>query len=258
MLTLLSKEDIALFKDREVDLLIESYSNSTRILQIRGFCEDSQIIADHTTNADRSLASSTVSVTGIPTMLTIRCATTGIKRGACYVKVFLRIEGIIAGMLACGYVTDTNKPQWPGGLNESSIEGPGLIRTIQGTDQAAGVNISETVPTGARWKFKSMKAPLVADATVINRYPHIQFTSGGSTFADFYNIVAHTAGLTINYTFTDQGGITTGGSSGYQNIPTQKDILLQAGDIISTITIGLQAGDNWGVPILEVEEWIEP
>jgi hypothetical protein len=257
MLTVFSKEDIALFKDREVDLLIESYSNAAKILQIRGFTENAQIIADHTTSTDRSLATSTVSITGIPIMLTVRASTTGVKRGACYVKVYLRIEGIIAGLLGACYITDTVRFMWPGGVTESSIEGPGLIRSITGTNPAAGAEISETVPTGARGLLKSLRASLVTDATVANRYPVLTLDDG-TTVLDTYMVdSAQAASSTRAISWHPQTPIAVVVATGV-GVPISDNRILSEGYRIKTVTSGLVAGDNWGAPQLLVEEWIEP
>jgi hypothetical protein len=251
------KEDIALFEGRSVDLLIESYSNAARILQVRGFCENAQILHDHTTNADRSLATSTVPVTGIPTTLTIRASATGVKRGACYVKVSLRVENVVVAILGAAYVTDTSSIQWPGGQIENSIDGPGLIRTITGTDPAAGAEISETVPVGARWKLRYMVFSFVCDATVISRLPTLVFDDGGNPVWRSTPATSPAAGDNSSYQVGGSAfAYTSGQSTRTFHIPI--DSVLTAGQRIRTVTGSLQAGDNYSSPIYEVEEWIEP
>lgn len=257
MLDIIKKSDIPLFEGRALDLLIESYSNATRTLQIRGFTHDAQIVADHITNSDRSLASSSVRITSVPVTLTVRASATGVQRGACYVKIWLRVEGIVVALLGAGYVTDTNTMIWPGGLNESSIDGPGLIRSITGTNPAAGVEISDSVPTGARWKIRSLSFTLVTDATVSNRVVRLQTKFGTNLFSMISANTLQTASLTWTYSH-DLNGENLEASGNLLLMLKLPDMILPADYNIQTDTLNLQAGDNFSAPTMSVEEWIEP
>lgn len=254
----ITRDNLKYLEDRSIDLLIESYSNSARVIQVRGLTRNEQISTDHTTNADRSLASSTIDITDMPISLLVKAVATGVKRGECYVRVSLRIEGVVVAVLTAGYVFDTQHLAFPNGIIESSISGPGLIRTIVGTDPAAGVEISETVPTGARWKVRSIFFEIVCDATVASRGPRLSFDDGANVFNKQDTFKAPTAGTTGTFS---GALIWTNRSAGADNgvgtfgLP---DIELKAGYRMRTITVALQAGDNYGAPIFEVEEWIEP
>ena len=254
---ILKNEDVKILQQGSIDLLVESYSNSARVLQIRGMGKEQAISADIVTSSDRSLVSSVIDITDTPIFLTARTSATGVKRGELYVKVFLRVDGVIVALLMAGYVYDTSKIAYPGGQLEGSTEGPGLIRSITGTDPAAGVEISETVPTGARWRFISMKVTLVTDATVDDRVPTLNLTDGTNELTRFPAPTAHTASITKIYTFSSIGDVTSVISEGIV-ASTGIDIILSAGFMIKTFTRGLKAGDNYGAPQLLVEEWIEP
>ena len=257
MLTILKNEDIKLFEGRKLDLFVESYSNATRTIQIRGFTEEAQILADHTTNSDRSLATSVIPITEIPVSLTVRTATTGVSPGACYVKVYLRAESVVVALLIAGYIGDTEPLAWPNGVIRGSNEGRGLIRSITGTNPAAGAEISETVPTGAVWRFIGIQATLVTEAGVASRFPHIRFDDGTTVHSEQGTQNVQSASQTLDYS-----AIT--GSWGGQNIgskqtwPIGDGILMGAGHRVRTNTINILAGDNWGAPQLLVEEWIQP
>ena len=106
-------------KGRTIELFIESFSNAARTVQIRGFTKTEQIIADHTTNADRSLATSIIPITEFPEHLTVRTLETSVSRGECYVKVSVRIEGVVVALLSAGYVSDTGTIAYPNGKIES-------------------------------------------------------------------------------------------------------------------------------------------
>src|SRR3990167_7266768 len=169
MLDSLNIETIKPLGEKAIELFIESYSNSARTVQVRGLTKNEIVSGDHTTSGDRSLATSVIAITEMPISLTVRTAETSVSRGECYVKVSLRVEGAIVALLFSGYVTDAGTPAYPNGKTESSVEGPGLIRSITGTNPAAGVLISETVPTGARWRLIYLHTDIVVDATVISR-----------------------------------------------------------------------------------------
>jgi len=244
-------------RGKSLDLFIESYSNSARTVQIRGFSENEQIIASHTTNADRSLATSAHKLTETPLHITLRTLETGVKRGECYVKVSLRAEGVIVALLGSGYVTDTSTVVWPGGLNESSIEGHGLIRSITGTNPPAGVEISETVPTGVRWRLIAIFHTLVTNATAATRQSVWEITNGTNTQLRVNAGQNITANDIISFTVGDFGVKDTSASNANQGM-IGGGLYLNAGFIIKTISQSLQAGDNYSAPQMLVEEWIEP
>ena len=254
---ILKNEDVKILQQGSIDLLVESYSNSARVLQIRGMGKEQAISADIVTSSDRSLVSSVIDITDTPIFLTARTSATGVKRGELYVKVFLRVDGVIVALLMAGYVYDTSKIAYPGGQLEGSTEGPGLIRSITGTDPAAGVEISETVPTGTKWKFKSLLVVFTTDATVISRYPAIIINDGSKDIIRIATTTGQAAGNAFRYTFSDTGSSNTAVASGI-NIILTKDLILPAGYIIKTITTSIVAGDNYEAPQLLVEEWIEP
>lgn len=250
-------ENLSWVKSQKLDLFIESFSNAARTVQVRGYSETEQIVADHVTSADRSLATSVVQLTEPPIALTLRTLETSVSRGECYVKVSLRAEGVVIALLAAGYVTDAGTQAWPNGKIESSVEGRGLIRLITGTNPAAGVEISETVPTGARWRIISFRFTFLTDATVANRQPRIALDDGTSIYYRQANSTVHGASLSFSYN-------ALGSSAG--NMATGADLslilpllhILMAGHKITTVTALLQAGDNFDAPSYVVEEWIEP
>ena len=248
---------LAWLREGGFDLLVESYSNTALTVQVRGYTENELVIHDHSTSSDRSLTSSVISITGSPLYLTARSATTGIKRGQCYVRVSLRIEGVIVATLFAGYVDDTSAVAFPNGTIEDSKSGVGYIRSITGTDPAAGVQISETVPTGALWHPISVKFTIVCDATVVSRGIILAFTDGTNELMRSFTNTTVPAGTTLTATFSDIGTVATGLSNANMGVFSDAT-LLPAGFQITTVINNLQAGDNLGAPQLLVEEWINP
>lgn len=239
------------------DLFVESYANTAVVVQIRGYTESEQVIHDHTTNSNRSLSSSVVAITGSPIFLTARSLTANIVRGQCYVRVSLRIEGIIVATLFAGYVSTLESQAFPNGAISSPLEGGGHFRVITGTDPASGSDFSESVPTGAMWRVQSVISTLSCDATVINRTAHIIFDDGASVVYRSLvnsNVVASQTAMLV-WGNSGAAGVTTGVSP-HGFIPDSMHI--SAGFRVRSSIVGLQAGDDLDAPVLYVEEFMNP
>ena len=248
--------DLKWIQGKELDLLVESFSSSSHTVQIRGITQNEQIIGDHVVNTNRTLATSTIRITDIPIFLTARTVQTGVSRGQVYVRVSLRVDQVVVALFFAGYVTDTSAPIHPNGKIESSIEGPGLIRSITGTDPAANTEISQTVPSGARWKLLVLRFTLITDANAANRGVLVSFTDGIDIYHQTRQPDVQIASLTRTYNFALQTFFeTTVNFTEYHNI--LPDIIMPAGDVFQTITGSLQAGDDYGAPNFVVEEWLE-
>ena len=236
---------------------IESWSNSARTLLLRGSTTGGPFAESHTTNADRSRATDTYELHGIPTKLQVSPSEAPVRRGECYVRVTLLLDGEPVQRLSAAYLTDSKTLSWPPGQFEGFTEGPGLIRVISGTNPAANVEVLETVPTNAAWKLKSVMFTLVTDANAANRGVMIAFDDGTTLYHQVAPIVAHAASETRDYV----GGVgmpprigTTYLNAIMLDLP---DLIMAQGHRWGTNTINRQAGDDYGVPAYQVEEWIE-
>jgi len=126
-----------------------------------------------------------------------------------------------------------------------------------GTNPAAGEEISETVPTGVKWRLISLRASFVASATVINRVPRLQLMDGIYSFFTSGVSATITAGTTSNFSFAVVGQEDTSTPSAVvQCIPD--NLMFLPDQKITTATGGIQADDDWDAPVLLVEEWISP
>ncbi len=184
-----------------------------------------------------------------------------VRRGQIYATV-----GICKGILSvttpftiflAAYATRRAMPAWPPGGVEDSLEGRGNLRSITGTNPAAGAEISETVPTGALWRLIALYAPLVTDATVANRSPILLIDDGALPVWRADARLAQTATQTIYWMAGDGlAGLQRAVDTEMWSLPTH--MLLGAGYRVRTSTYNLQAGDNWGAPQMLVEEWLAP
>ncbi len=158
--------------------------------------------------------------------------------------------------LAKGYVTTNGGLIWPGGRYGESVEGPGMLRSVTGTNQAAGTEVTESVPTNARWRLRSMRVTLVTDATVVTRTVNFLIDDGSNTLLNFPGVTTQAQTLTRAYNLAEYGFQPSAvGTDIFFYIPFL--VKLFQGWRIKTSTTNFQAGDNWQAPQMEVEEWIE-
>ena len=183
------------------------------------------------------------------------------RRGQCFVTVGLQrgegAVGIYHHQLIAGYVTTLSALVWPWARLESSVEGPGLIRAVAGADPAAGAEILVTVPTAARWRLHSIRFALVTDATAVNRESDLIIDDGATTLLIIEPPALQGAGGTRGYNYGADFPSLNALTQEFL-IPLPVGLILLTGYRIRTVTANLQAGDNYGIPQVLVEEWIEP
>lgn len=257
MSEMIKNEDVKVLGGGATQLMIEHYSDETRILQIRGFTREATISADMTTSSDRSLVTTIFDIDSIPIMLTARASVRGVKRGQLYIKVSLLVDGVVVGLLMAGYVAETHKVAYPGGDFEGSTDGRGYIKTIVGADPDAGANIIELVPVGARWRIISMTVDFTTSAAVASRTPVFIIRSDGEIVFEVSAGTAQNASLTWKYTLIENAfRLTAMIYNALLPLPTNQ--YLNAGTSIETDVNLLQGTDEFSKPILLVEEWINP
>jgi hypothetical protein len=190
----------------------------------------------------------------------LRAASALVRRGQFYTKAQLRRGGPVTthlvAELCAGCPDNQHDVSWPTMNPQGSIEGPGMLRAIVGTDPAAGAEISETVPTGARWRLRGVVATLVTDATVANRQPSLVLDDGANVYARMPFDSAQVGTQTIAYSWAC-GGNPANGSTVARGMPLNDQAYLFQAHRFRTATAGLVAGDNWSAPVYLVEEWIE-
>lgn len=215
----------------------------------------------HAPNSDRTAAFSVFELApGYLMGLQVWVSTGTVRRGQCYVEVgLLRGRDVAANIvepLLADYATIDGALGWPGGRIRGSLEEPGYLYHFTGTNPAAGVEITETVPTNAVWRFHSAYFTLVTSAVAGNR--RVQFVyDDGATFFGGSIAGANQAASTTNYYLVGAHSIYAATGMTIQLIPTIADLRLPQGYRVRTSTVNFDAGDNWNTPHLYVEEWIQ-
>ncbi len=128
-------------------------------------------------------------------------------------------------------------------------------KVLTGTDPAANVEISETVPAGKWWKLLGVVATLVTDAGVANR--SVVFTLDDGT-TEYWRSKAggnQTASQTSVYQLAVDQVDDISAPNVKQILNLQDLFVLGSGYRIKTITANRQATDNWGAPKLFVIEY---
>jgi len=196
-------------------------------------------------------------------LLALNVVPVALKAGGCYVRVML-VRGVapptvpVAETLVCGYLASGSILSWPYPRYVGPCEGPGRLRVIVGTDPAAGLEILEAVPTAVRWRVLSIHAQLTTSAAAADRYPTLWMADGANLIVWTAPVVGQPASTIYEYSWTRE--LETHSLALYAQIAQVglPELWLTAGQRIGTNTPGLQAGDNWGAPVLYVEEWVEP
>lgn len=181
--------------------------------------------------------------------------------GQCYVVVEvvqgLGSSAIALQTLAAGYVTAKQPLSWPGQPIASSLDGGGALRAIVGSAPGAGVNVTETVPTGARWELLSFESVLTTSVGVANRQHAITIDDGVNLYFIDSPAFVQAASLVGAYSYA-QGQSKLAAPLNVAvpaNLPANNRLL--AGHRIRTSVLNLQAGDVLAAPNYLVREWLE-
>lgn len=217
---------------------------------------------DRDVGSNRAAISTNVQLgEGFLLSVTLRARQASVPAGMLYGRVGLtRLQlgdvNFDAVVLVQGYVTGGKVLSWPPGEITDSVDGPGNLRSITGTDPAANTEFSETVPTDARWKLRAVRATLVTDANAATRRPILIIDDGTTVLFRIGSGITTAASTTKPYAWIP--GYPTSGTEFAEAMHfLPPDLMLLQGWRVLSSTESIQAGDNWGAPQLLVEEWIE-
>lgn len=184
-------------------------------------------------------------------------------RGQTYVNISLRRGQPLASPsgdeeLVAGYIEGNYFLSWPETVTEPKASGMGNIRSITGTAPAAGAEISETVPTNARWRLHLFRAILTSSVAVANRVPQFIIDDGTNNLWQIEAAAVQAASLTIGYNFGAIGSRAPRAVSSNEADPIPPNLILLPGYRLRTSTIAIQAADQYAAPQYQVEEWLFP
>jgi len=119
----------------------------------------------------------------------------------------------------------------------------GDLQPIFITQPAAGADFTYTLPASGVYLFKSLAFQLVSSATAANRVARVSFTHGGLMFCELTAALAHTASLTVRYSFFPGATLLTVVSTVLTG-PAPTDFFLPGGTVIASVVGSLQATDQ--------------
>lgn len=180
--------------------------------------------------------------------------------GATYVMLEL-VRGTGSNAQSCqvlgfGYVNLRNGFAWPDIDTMLPTDGPGVMRSVQQANPAAGADFVVTVPTGALWELIAVSAQLVTAVAVANRAARLVIDDGANTLFAVPNTTVQAASLTTTYSYGAGAGGPMSTDAAFQEAPLPNNVLLPAASRIRSSTGAIQAADQWGAISLLVREWL--
>jgi hypothetical protein len=248
-------------------LLVQSMnSHATTLVEVRGrlLLPDNsvqRILYTHTPNRDRSSKAEPIAF-GPGYLLSLMAVPTAtdVRRGDTFITLGLTSGAAAANpathVLAQDYLSSSEAMGWPGSPVHSSIAGVGTLRTFLGTAPAIGVNVSETVPTNARWRILGFNFALTTSAVVGNRSVHFALSNGVFDAFRTPALTPQTASTTVSYYCSAIQSRQTSVAN-LATIEIAENLWAPQGWTLRTIVTGMDAGDLFGAPTLYVEEWLE-
>jgi hypothetical protein len=202
--------------------------------------------------------------------LHVRSSKVIMQPGECWARVeVVRGTGAdsVLGVLLAGYIGSWGGLSWPGTPLRTPHDGTGYVHVEQDLGPAAGANPIVTMPLGARWRVIAAGAVLTTSAAAGTRRPYLRFrlNVGLGTVATVWQgpsslpqpastAVFHTWGAGMPGTADPNALIGLG------SIPTGLQLMTldDPDSAIDVNTVGIQAGDQWGVFSVLLEEWRHP
>ena len=236
-------------------LRIRSKSLSAAVISIRGLTREGPFKFSHTLVSTGVEQTETFRIPDVPIMLSVVDESNFVTQGRDFIILDLMVNGDKYYEYFAGPVYQAKGLSWPATNTRDKVPNGGFITDVTGSNPAAGAEISVTVPTNEVWKFIGLTAQLVTDANVANRRVQLEFASGSGAWARCLSSVDQAASNFKNYAFQATPHALTENVGNQISIAVPKDLILVAGDIINTWTVNIQAGDNWGAPLLRVEKF---
>lgn len=181
--------------------------------------------------------------------------------GQCFVVVEV-VRGLNTGapalqLIGAGYVTANTPVAFPSFPPASPLDGGGALRSIAGTTPGAGVELSETVPTGARWELLAFQATFVTSAAAANRVPQLTLDDGTTVYYQLGAALNQAASLTQRRSWFQGAPAPYLDNANNLPLPLPMNLRLGAGHRIRTVTAAIDVGDQWSAVRYLVREWIE-
>lgn len=244
---------------KDIELAVAVWASTSKTVKVTGITRRGYINVTYKHVAgDRSVESVRQGLTDFP--IFVRAGITGNSPpGRVYAQVMVRMGGATLYPLITGYLFSGLNLSWPVGRNaEAFLDGPGYPHSLLGTDPAANVEISETVPTNAYWDLESIRCTLVCDANVADRTVNLIIDDGANVLYTLPAGAVITANETKTCIWVKDWARAEAAFDAADEIrtPLPHDLLLPQAYRVRTSTTNLQATDNFAAPRLKLREWL--
>lgn len=156
-----------------------------------------------------------------------------------------------------GHIMRNHALSWPWGGGKISQDDTYRLEIV-GSDPPAGNEASVQIPYGIRARLIAATAALVTDATAANRIPSLQVNEANGGIR-VLNIDTASQTASLSRTWQWLRGPWSGGARNIFQVDygINEPGFIGDNSILSTSTIALQAGDNWGTLTLLVDAFID-
>ncbi|OLB84955.1 MAG: hypothetical protein AUI15_33840 [Actinobacteria bacterium 13_2_20CM_2_66_6] len=163
---------------------------------------------------------------------------------------------IVMGTLLAGYVTGTQHLAWPGSPIQSSLDGQGALRTITGTTPGGGTEVSESVPTGARWQLLTFAGTLNESGGVAIT-PRLLGDDGAGV--EHWSVSSEESVATNTFRYMWLTGLGYKVTAGHlpHTAGLSSEIRMLAGQRLRTNHEGVSGSFQWSAITYTVREWLE-
>lgn len=159
--------------------------------------------------------------------------------------------------LVAGTITAKQRLSYPGSAVANTLDGGGALRSIAGATPGAGAEISETVPTGARWELLTFQATLVTSAAAANRVPQLTIDDGTTVIFRVGAALNQAASLTQRRSWFQGAPAPYLDNASNVPMPLPSNVRLGAAFRIKTVTAAIDVADQYSAVQYLVREWIE-
>jgi len=238
----------------KLELVVSVRSNIIRTINIVGATKAGVFKYSITTQNIEDTIVSRFNMGDMPIWVSVVDANGTIEKGNVWVKVDLAVNNDNVFGLTAGYVYGIQTISYPMAKMLPADPTNGQLTIAQSTNPAAGAEWSITVPLGEMWEILAIRFSLVTAATVGNRVVHIIAQVAGQTA---YELISNTTQIiSQNKTYTAMAGFTANSSADDNDIiiPMSTGIFIPQGDILSSQTTNLAAGDDFGVATITIRK----
>lgn len=160
------------------------------------------------------------------------------------------------GTIFQGYVTTSVDAAYPNSPIRPSVDGPGLMNSVQQAAPAAGAEVIMTVPARTRWRPLAFSTQLTASGVAGNRETALVIDDGANIVARIPSNVTVIANGVVRVSFFHAAPRGAGAQDGSAIAPLPMT-MLATGWRLRTLTTGILGGDQYSTSQLATEEWIE-